>query len=247
MPKYTGLACCFVLLATPLVHAAEFTVQSTAADLKAFRAADPKRPVLDMRQVALADWKKLSQDADTKITASYDFQVLSLVGPVLSIEEDDYCDCGGAHPTAGKLFRAIDLKQSHASEAVPAQITSLFPAESVLKALLADSVVKKVLPAGKKPELLDALVKALAMKTVQVGECDYYFPEELLSRFAVFDVKGTQAAVRFSLSHESEICRGQMTQIGVELPIPAALQVALEQGQLMRHHSAVTTAVEFSK
>jgi len=35
-------------------------------------------------------------------------------------------------------------------------------------------------------------------------------------------------AVRISLSHAAEVCRGQMTQIGILLPIPESLKAALE-------------------
>ena len=217
-------------------------MQWTASSLKAFRASDPKHPVLDMQKVAAADWKDLSADPVVKnITASYDYQVLSLVGPVLSLQEEDYCDCGGAHPTAGKQFRTIDLNSGR-----PALITSMFQLESVFQALRADAVVKKALAAGPKPATLEALVKSLAMKTVTVGECDYYFPEELLSRFAFYDVKGDRVAVRFSLSHASEICRGQMTQIGVELPIPARLDRGLVMAERTAAMKKTVTVFEFS-
>jgi hypothetical protein len=224
------------------IHNNECTVQWTASALKAFRTNDPRHPVLDMQKVAAADWKSLSADPVGKnITASYDYQVLSLVGPVLSLQEEDYCDCGGAHPTAGKQFRAIDLNSGK-----PALITSTFPAETVFQALGSDAVVNKALPAGAKPATLDALVKSLTMRTVTVGECDYYFPEELLSRFAFYDVKGDRVAVRFSLSHASEICRGQMTQIGVELAVPSGLDRGLVMAERTAAMKKTVTVFEFS-
>jgi hypothetical protein len=238
-------------------HSGNFNVEWSGHDLQAFRPADPRSSVLDMRQVAQSDWKQISEGPPGKpITASFNYRVLSLVGPVLSIEEDDYCDCGGAHPTAGKMFRAIDLPGSQAAKAAPEEITSLFPAETVYQALRADSAVKKALPPAAKPESLDALVGALAFQNVDVGECSYYFPKELLSRFAFFDLQGDRVSVRFSLSHASEICRGQMTQIGIELPVPEGLQASFaaakagREGLLMANRTAAmkqaVSSIEFS-
>ena len=48
-----------------------------------------------------------------------------------------------------------------------------------------------------------------------------------LSNFAFYSVQGNNVAVRISLSHAGEVCRGQMTQLGILLPIPESMKAAV--------------------
>lgn len=231
-------------------HSGEFTINWTTENLQVFRSADAAHPVLDLRQAAANDWKQISKDSDYRsLTASYVYHLLSVVGPVLSIEEDDYCDCGGAHPTAGKMFRAIDLSKSSAAKPVAAKLTDLFPAPAIAAALGQDRIVKSVLPAGAHPESLDALLSAVNSKSATVGDCSYFFPDDLLEHFAIYELKGDRAAVRVSLSHAVEICRGSMIQLGLLLPVPERLQGQFKGALFMANHKSGeddVTRFEFS-
>ena len=236
-------------------HSGEFTIDWSTGNLQVFRAGDA-HPVLDLREAAAADWKQISKDSDYRsLTSSYAYRLLSVVGPVLSIEEEDYCDCGGAHPIAGKMFRAIDLNRSSAAKPVAAKLTDLFSAPAISAALREDRVVKSVLPPGAPPQSLDALLNAVNSKSAAVGECSYFFPDDLLQHFAIYDLKADRAAVRVSLSHAVEICRGSMIQLGLWLPVPDRLWPPLKaaksgsDGLLMVNHKSGeddVTRFEFS-
>ncbi len=102
------------------------------------------------------------------------------------------------------------------------------------------------------PSSLPDLLKALEFKSVQVGECGYFFDDDLLNNFAFYSVQDDKVAVRISLSHAAEVCRGQITQIGLLLTIPESLKAQLHQAQnrkagfLMKDaakltHDAITT------
>ena len=84
-------------------------------------------------------------------------------------------------------------------------------------------------------------------------ECAYGFSEDMLSRYAFHHVSGNRVAVRIGLSHGCEANRGGLTQLGVYLPIPAALSAPLtaaaagKQGFLMARAPNQMTAFHYGK
>jgi hypothetical protein len=146
------------------------------------------------------------------------------------VEQEDDCDCGGAYPSSSKRFRAIDSSKSAPDRAASASLTDIFPEDSILPALRGDKLVADALKnrEGPPPASLADLVAAIQFKSVQVKDCSYSFGADLLSDFAFYAVEGNNVAVRISLSHAAEVCRGQMTQLGILLPIPESLKTALE-------------------
>lgn len=175
--------------------------------------------------------------------ADESYRVLSIVGALVSFENVFGGDCGGAHPQEFSAWTAVDAARG----AQPVSLATLFPEGAILRALLADRLVKKALQGQRVPESLDALLKALAwMKGGGEPEgCAYTFGEDLLQHFAFHHVEGGQVAVRIGLSHGCEVMRGNLTQIGILLPIPAGLIADLasaasrEHGFLMKDAAAI--------
>jgi hypothetical protein len=166
-------------------------------------------------------------------------RLLSVVGSIVSYEESEGTTCeGAAHPSAITLYAAVDA--AHPGKKV--RLTDLFPDADVLRALVADSVVKRHLP-KTLPKTTDALVEALADSE---QECEYAFGKDLLTRFAFHHVEGDRVAVRIGLSHGCEVARGKLTQLGLLLPIPPTWKGPLDrassraEGFLMRDQEAVS-------
>ncbi len=218
-----------------------FTVEWTDANLSAYRTTDPAHPIFDARQDAETTWKKLSRDPKVG-SLGYTFRLLSVVGPVLSYEESENCACGGAHPSAFTRFHAVDLNTGR-----PVKIDTLFAPNEIFRALAADRIVRKALPPGAHPQTLPALLKALEFQSVTIDDCSYLFTNDILDSFAFYDIAGPRVAVRLSLPHAVETCRGSMTQLGIWLPIPKALEVPLKQARLMKQAPETSTEIEFSK
>lgn len=219
----------------------DFSIQWSKSDILVSRAA---ATVLSFKAIAYADWEKISQPAaDQPMQSERSYRILSAVGPFLSLEQQDDCDCGGAHPSSSKRFRAFDLSKSSPGHASPAKLTDIFPEQDILGALRNDKLVAEALKVGEgpAPASLAELVGALQFKSVQVKECSYYFGPDLLSNFAFYSVEGNNVAVRISLSQAAEVCRGQMTQLGILLPIPESMKaaiaaaVAAKSGLVMQH------------
>jgi hypothetical protein len=170
-------------------------------------------------------------------------KVLSVVGPYLSTEDGGYWNClGTAHPGSVTRFTSHHLWRL----GQPLRLSDVFPEAQVLKALLAEPLIRKTLTKAKispLPSTLPALVKQL---TELNDECEYYFDDDLLERFAFHHVEKGQVAVRIGLSHGCEAARGRLTQLGILLPIPPALQQPLmaaqtrRQGFLMKDAEAVS-------
>ncbi len=146
---------------------------------------------------------------DTDETGGVAYDIVSLVGPVLTVFRSYYSD-SGMHPSYGGIFKVVNLD----SDGKETSITDLFSESSVLKAFLKDKIVKKSL-GGNMPQSLEELIK------VADGGCDMSF-FDFPHSFAFHHVKGNQVAVRIGLPHGCEAIRGKFTQIGVYLPIPAS-------------------------
>jgi hypothetical protein len=190
-------------------------------------------PAISFRRFAQVEWDNLARDAEQSLSGDTTYRVLSFAGPYLSVEVGQYCDCGGAHPIAHRQFQAIDLRGTRSEAAKPLALTELFPEAAILSALKADKVVAAALKEADvpPPQSLSAMVDAVKFQTVQVGDCGYSFSGTFLTEFALYDVQADKVTVRISLSHASEICRGQMTQVGIELPTPEVLKPLLLQAE----------------
>lgn len=203
-----------------------FAVDWRADGLDATRAG---KLVLSFGAVARREWSEVrARGGGRALTLEKTYAVLSDVGPWLSVQEGSFCDCGGAHPSAGQRVWAYDLRKSQPDRGAPADVSRIFPPNAVLAALLDTEAVAGVLKSmGTKPRTLPDLLQALAFQTVQVGDCSYFFDRTLLSSFAFRQMKGDRITVRFGLSAAAQVCRGELTQIEIVLPVPEALRASL--------------------
>lgn len=196
--------------------------------------------VLDAAADAKAEWNKLARSGSGAREAEFTYHLLSAVGPYLSIRKREDCDCGGARPTSVARSYAIDLDRSSPTKWAPISLEQIFGANAVLEALSKDSAVRRILGSAN-PESLNALLSRLEDERLSVHDCEFEFPPELLSGFVFYEVRQGKVGVRIGLPHAVETCRGQMTQLGLELPVPEAHRKLFEDGRIpftpIRSHS----------
>jgi hypothetical protein len=227
----------------------------TAGDVAATRVRSGAR-VLSLAKLGEAEWGATSEGDDPGMAPNemeMRYRVLSVVGPVVSLERFWYCDCRGAHPISSRGFVTYDLSRSTPAEARPARATDYVPEASLLAALLRDRVIQAALDSAgvrTRPATLRALLSSIENQPVEVGECTYSTGSEFLSSFAFHHLENGRVALRFSLSHHVEICRGSYTQLGVLVPIPPRLRADLaaagarRAGFLMKDARAVAAGRE---
>jgi hypothetical protein len=184
-----------------------FDITWDTSDVSARRVGDG-RLVFSLKQAFDAERAGRTGDDDPPIREEMvTYRLLSVVGSIVSLEQYWYCDCGGAHPISGR-------------------------------ALTADRLIRGVMDSVdvRTARSLAALVDTLKYQGTFVAtpdddeqgmECSYSVGESFPSDFALHHVENGQLAIRFSLSHSVEICRGRMVQVGVLVPVPPRLQPAL--------------------
>ena len=164
------------------------------------------------------------KDKDDPGSVTYD--IVSLVGPVLSVFRSYYSD-SGMHPSYGGVFKVANLDNNGKE----ISITELFDEAAVFKALSKDKIVKKSLGNNRPAQSIEQLIQ------VADGGCDVSF-FDFPHSFAFHHVKGNEVAVRIGLPHGCEAMRGKFTQLGIYLPIPVAIsdlfQIADKNKTLMR-------------
>jgi|HubBroStandDraft_1064217.scaffolds.fasta_scaffold00004_137 hypothetical protein len=203
----------------------KYAIEWSASALRATRS-DTNQIAFDARAEAQAEWSRIVQTSPgARLKAEFTYRLLSAAGPYLSIEEGEYCDCGGAHPTAVKKFRTIALDRSTADSPQAASLRELFPPQEIFKALVSDSAVHKALGSDAVPASLNELLDRLIDQTVRVGECEYRFPQSLMASFAFYEISEDRILVRLGLPSAVESCRGQLTQLGLTLAPSEAIRV----------------------
>lgn len=113
--------------------------------------------------------------------------VLSFVGNYVSLRRSTYANCLYlAHPMLQTDYAAINA----ANPGQPVTLTDLFPEADLLKALLADPLVKQALAERgirRNPQKLQQLVASLNEWS---GKCEYYFPEDFCPALPSITLKG---------------------------------------------------------
>lgn len=212
----------------------DYFVDWNAADLTVRTHGPQGERVLSLRQLAESEWKELLRTGGkAPLEFEIRYRLLSAVGPYLSVEESSYCDCGGVHPSAVTRIRALDLRKTNAKGVTEVSLDEIVPKAEILSALLGDKVVKEGLATAnaQAPHSLDQLFEPLSLQTVTVGECGYEFGSDLLHHFAFHHVEKDRVAVRVSLSHAEEVCRGKSVDLGLWLPLPKPLNDLLKTAE----------------
>jgi hypothetical protein len=184
------------------------------------------------------------------------FKLLSIVGSLITFQDDEYKDCGGAHPTTEMRFTAIDIRRQgevfygqgensmDADLARPGKLVKLtdyFRELDILKALLADRIIKQALADAaveSSPQTLAALPQIFAKDDYVLTETELALRPDFLTRFAFHHVEDDTVAVRLHLPSIAFAYRSR--QIGLLLPItialrqPLALAATRREGFLMK-------------
>lgn len=168
------------------------------------------------QSILLYERPKDGEGCETKYSA----EVLSWVGPIVSISESGggYCE-GAAHPFQYTNWEAWQIV---GKEKQKVSITNIFPEKLVLAALVEDTVVQKYRQSKTEPSTLAELEADLD------GQCTVSF-RQLGSTFAFHHIKKDQVAVRLGLTHGCEVERGNFTELGIYLPIDSMLDSALKE------------------
>jgi hypothetical protein len=183
------------------------------------------------------------------VSCEYDrrFKVLSVVGTLVSFVDRYFDYCGGAHPSMDTRFTSVDLARpgdlayaitedtpmmdvdsTRSGKAV--KLTDYFPEEEVLKALLADPIVKKAL-ASKHPTTkptLSQLPDLFSENDYELGDSTFELRPDFLTRFVFHHMEGDRVAVRIGLPPHYGANHAQHCQLGLLLPIPAPLRRAIQ-------------------
>lgn len=155
-------------------------------------------------------------------------EVLSWVGPYLSLYRTAGGDCGGAHPVCSVSFETRDVRSG-----ALASITDLFSEPEVLAALRADRYLRDtyITPLSKAQglDLASLDFDALSEKLLVSGGTS-------LTRtgFYLHHVEGARVAVRVALVPTAHAVCGSKVELGLLLEIPPALRPALEAAQAGR-------------
>lgn len=156
-------------------------------------------------------------------------RLLSLVSGLLSYVATRSTSCEmEAHPGADTKFVTLDL----AKDAQPVALDALFPEAAIVSALRADKLIRRALGnASQHMTSLAQLHEALESgPTVLESDLCYGVPTDVLSSFAFHHVESGRVAVRIGLPGTG-VCRDNLTQLGVMLPVPATLRDALSHAQ----------------
>ena len=219
-----------------------YAIQWTGTDLTARQAAGAATPLFSARQMARQEFADIEKDSDGHCEYERSFSLLSVVGPIVSYQDAYNLFCErAAHPDGASRFVAVDLSKPagarRGADETPlpgnvAKLTDYFPATEIHKALMADPIIQKALD-GKRPRTLAELLKLIGEEFPTVAEDEktcFTLDADLLTRFAFHHVEGNKVAVRLGLSGTG-VCRYNLTQVGLLLPIPAALQPALASAE----------------
>jgi hypothetical protein len=167
----------------------------------------------------------------------------------VSLEEATYCDCGGAHPISWTRFVSYDVARGTVAAPRLAAATEVVPEAALLRALTADRLIRQAMDSAEVRTFASVRALAEGLKTQEIRpareECTFHVGEDFANEFAFHHLEGGRVAIRFSLSHWVEVCRGMMTQVGVLVePLPrwrAALTAASARrtGYLMKDVAAI--------
>ena len=165
--------------------------------------------------------------------ATISYRPLSVVGPLVSLEvAGGGYSPGAAHPYGFQIIEVIDVTRPDAKPS----LLDYYEERALVEALAADPWIRRVGAAAEAPlprTSLSALAAALndASPGAEEGDVgcslDAFFSVRLVHSFAFHHRAGDKVAVRIGIPYAHEVCRGEMHEVGLLLPIPAALRAEL--------------------
>ena len=179
--------------------------------------------------------------ADYTFAQSVTFEVLSVVGPLVSLAESGGGDTpGAAHPSGYHVLRTRDVLRKDATPS----LLDFFSEKDVVAALKADPFVRKFgnpekgfARAASLKDLLAALDRDWARENSEApaSDCGFEvsFDASMVEQFYFHHLEKGRVAVRVALAPANEWCNriGGRTELGLLLPIPDALRGDLLEAQ----------------
>ncbi len=221
---------------------AGFTLKWTSADIVATDSNG--KIVFSAKKQAESDFRALIKDREKGMDYSYEqhYQVLSLVGPILSLRISDF-ETGTlnnqpaeAHPGGETRYVALDLRspeslggkmqdgglsyEPQTRRAKMFVLNKMFSEKPLLKALAADKVIKQAAEDSLDTTSVKAFLESIDGKPLlgdgQCGTLDAV----LLNAFAFHHLEKGGVAIRLGVSGAGP-CRYNLTQLGLLLAVPA--------------------------
>ena len=246
----------------------------TTVDLYAERAGKVEGIWTPLAEKGFADFvaaEKAAEQPGEKIQAvrfeyGRRFEVLSVVGSLISFADHYSIFYGYAAPGLDTRFTTIDLaKQGNITYAYGdktsvmdadltisgkiVKLTDYFTEQDILRALLADPVVKKAiasLDSLPSPRTLAELPELFAKNGYELGDSRYELRPDFLTRFAFHHLEGNKVAVRIGLPPHYGFNKAQHQQLGLLLEIPPALRTSLtlastrQEGFMMKDSAMIS-------
>jgi hypothetical protein len=194
------------------------------------------------------------------------FKVLSVVGTLVSFEDQYQDDCGGAHPSADTRFTAVDLAKPgevryarqddtpmmniDLAKAGPVvKLSDYFSERDILRALLAEPTIQRALATlddKKQPQSLAELPALFKGDDYALGDLDFELRPDFLTRFSFHHIEGKTLAVRIGLPPHSGASRTLHKELEVFLPIPESLQEPLNLAAARRQGFLMSDAAQIA-
>lgn len=189
----------------------------------------------------------ISSDEDTDCEYERSIRLLSIVDTVASFKDVTFYFCEGMpHSSVETQFIARDLARS--GQVV--KLTDFFAESDILKALLADPLIKKALKQSdsqKSPTTLTEFYDILEWSDIEIKDCGFRLSNDFLSQFAFHHLKRNQVAVRLNLVSIAPACRAFEAQLGFYLPIPTTLKTAFKQARQNQMGFLMGTGKKYNK
>lgn len=221
-----AVAACPALAATPACaqqviwtgRSGGFNVTWSERDISATRLADGVR-VFSERRIAHRWWRALrtglSHTADV-LDCTYRARLLSVAGPVLSVEEEELCRTSGA-PIAWHRFASYDLERSTLAQPFAIAAPEVVAEQELVAALQKKPLLRDALGSASGLTSLSALIARLANRRLRAAgaTCAYELRDLFPAEFALETVKEGRVALRFSLPAADPACPERMIELSV--------------------------------
>jgi len=201
-----------------------FTIKWSTSDLTITRIDDPKDTVFSARAKAIRQSGYRPGKPWGFMYYYWQYDVLSVVGSLVSIKETEVYANPGSYVTDRLLV--LDLQNPHRK----AKLSDWFDDKDLLKALLADPIVNEEIKSIGKPRRpfssSRALFKYLAASN---SGSDIWICEDMFSSFCFHHIEGGNVAVRVAAADHPGMRNDSYEQLGLILPIPDSLKPSFER------------------
>ncbi|MDM8565326.1 LysM peptidoglycan-binding domain-containing protein [Candidatus Halobeggiatoa sp. HSG11] len=241
---------------------ADLNISWTSEDIIATKAG---KTTFSAKELAKQDFEADFMGDNSSENCNYEreFILLSVVGNIANFQETEYVNCNSTpHPSIITKFVARDLISGS-----KVMLTNFFNESDLVKALKNDDLIKSafakndseastarlsdivnnlrdkdISEIGNPNQLmLNGLFKALEWSEIMVNGCGYRLAKDFLNQFAFHHLNRGRVAIRLNLLPNAPACQTQNVQLGLYLPIPTSLKVAL------KHADKETTGFLMSK